>query len=254
MQSGMLIGEGRTASVYREGMKAIKIYGDIPMEAVRAEAEKQAFAHKAGLPVPEVYGVYPVDGGCAIEMAYVPGRHLMERGMDRDARMAALQALVRLQCEVHAKSGEGLPKFTDRLANRISGMKQLDAATTEALLAHLTRLDAGQCRLCHGDFHPLNILADGDALWIIDWMDAAAGEPLVDACRTYLILRQAIPRMAGIYLRLYCGAAEVCREDVLAWLPILAAARLVEDQTDKEAAIARGIVNEWMQTEKEKNL
>ena len=43
------------------------------------------------------------------------------------------------------------------------------AAAKEKLLALLRRLDDGARQICHGDFHPRNILLDGKKHWIIDW-------------------------------------------------------------------------------------
>ena len=43
-------------------------------------------------------------------------------------------------------------------------------------------------RLCHGDFHPLNILGNTFDPLIIDWLDAGRGDPAADVCRSYLLL------------------------------------------------------------------
>ena len=45
-----------------------------------------------------------------------------------------------------------------------------------------------------------------------------------DTCRTYLIFKQHLNRLAGIYLRVFYKEAEAKQENVLAWLPIAAAA------------------------------
>jgi Ser/Thr protein kinase RdoA (MazF antagonist) len=44
--------------------------------------------------------------------------------------------------------------------------------------------------LCHGDFHPGNVvMTRGDKPIIIDWTTATSGEPAVDAARTSLLLQ-----------------------------------------------------------------
>ena len=40
---------------------------------------------------------------------------------------------------------------------------------------------------CHGDFHPLNVLVDGDTSMVIDWTDAALGDRHGDVARTSLL-------------------------------------------------------------------
>lgn len=47
------------------------------------------------------------------------------------------------------------------------------------LLTLRSQLDDKSEKLCHGDFHPLNVLYDGHKHSMIDWVDAIAGNPLV---------------------------------------------------------------------------
>jgi aminoglycoside phosphotransferase (APT) family kinase protein len=49
---------------------------------------------------------------------------------------------------------------------------------------------AGPVRVVHLDLHPLNILgnADGEVTGVLDWANAAAGDPDVDRARTWAIL------------------------------------------------------------------
>jgi Phosphotransferase enzyme family len=44
-------------------------------------------------------------------------------------------------------------------------------------------------RLCHGDFHPLNVLGEASQPFVIDWPDACRGDPTGDVCRSYLLLK-----------------------------------------------------------------
>jgi tRNA A-37 threonylcarbamoyl transferase component Bud32 len=116
------------------------------------------------------------------------------------------------------------------------------------LLSLLLSLDDGSDCLCHSDFHPLNILYDGNKHWIIDWVDATAGNPLADACRTYLIFKQYMSRSAGIYLRMFCNEAKTKQNDVLAWQPVIAAARLSENMDDKARTWLLDLISEWNNT------
>jgi len=50
---------------------------------------------------------------------------------------------------------------------------------TAAERAALRELPDGEA-LCHGDFHPRNVIVDGDELTIIDWVDASSGPPAAD--------------------------------------------------------------------------
>ena len=50
---------------------------------------------------------------------------------------------------------------------------------------------AGEPVVCHGDFHPLNVIVDGERSAVIDWTDAALGPREADVCRTLLLFNVA---------------------------------------------------------------
>jgi aminoglycoside phosphotransferase (APT) family kinase protein len=241
-----MIGEGKTTKVYRDGNVAIKLYVNaLPDEACN-EAKRQDFAVKAGLPVPEVYGVKELDCGVALEMQYIDGQDIVRPKMDKDARRAAFKRLVGLQHEVHKINAESQPSLYQRLVRKIEESDALEKRLIPLLLDRLAVLDRGKTCLCHSDFHTSNVLDDGSKLWIIDWVDAAYGDPLADVCRTYLIFKQYITRMAAVYLNMYCKVAGVKPEAVLAWLPIVAAARLKENLNKKETAFIMDVIHSGM--------
>ena len=244
-----IIGQGATTTVYRDGGKAIKMYVNAPPGEVENEAMLQSYAAKMGLPVPLVYGVREIDESTtALDMEYIPGKPLLHEGMNKDEGYAAIQTLVKLQCEVHAKNAPGLPTQKDRLSWKINRNSYIDAPAKERLLALLEDLETKSNKLCHGDFHPLNILYDGKEHWIIDWVDASSGSPLADACRTYIIFKQYLSHMAGVYLRYFCKEAGARQEDVLAWLPVIAAARMAEGVDERARVLLMGVVDEGINT------
>ena len=241
-----VIGQGATTKIYRDGSTAIKLYLNAPHDEAENEAVRQKFAHDAGLPVPAVYGVRRLDENTVtLEMEFIDGQPILRQGMDKDERTAAMEALVRLQRDIHKVEAGSLPRQADMIKWKINNTKHLEAAEKSRLAALTDEMSDGESRLCHGDLHPLNILYDGKKYWIIDWVDAAAGSPLADACRTYIIFKQYIGRMAGKYLKIFCKEAGVSQNDVLAWLPVVAAARLNENMDDKTRAFLLDMIVEW---------
>ena len=87
--------------------------------------------------------------------------------------------------------------------------------------------------VCHGDFHPLNVVVDGEGATVIDWTDAGLGPREADVSRTLLLfhiaaiaasgavertaLRIAGPRLAGRYRRAYESASALDDERMRAW-------------------------------------
>jgi aminoglycoside phosphotransferase (APT) family kinase protein len=83
-------------------------------------------------------------------------------------------------------------------------------------------------RLCHGDFHPMNVLGNSSQPIVIDWPNACRGDPAGDVCRSYLILKLHADEIAEPYLDAYSRVAGVPRHAILGWLAYVAAARLAE--------------------------
>jgi len=109
-------------------------------------------------------------------------------------------------------------------------------------------LDKGRTSLCHGDIHPYNIMYGGEKFWIIDWEDASKGDPAADACMAYFYsVRWAAKgnnRSDEQYLRIFCEESGIPREDVLAWLPVIAGVQ-VNINDDEDRAFISKFIDDW---------
>jgi aminoglycoside phosphotransferase (APT) family kinase protein len=164
--------------------------------------------------------------------------------------------LAELHADMHTHRVPALPSQRQRLETRIreSGTLSppLEAAALKAL-NEMPNLD----RLCHGDFHPDNVLMTNQGPVIIDWMDAASGNPLSDVARTSLLFAVAtlppgipIPirwlmealryAFRSVYLSHYFQLRPGDRWQLEAWQPLVAAARLWESiPGEREQQIVR---------------
>ena len=103
--------------------------------------------------------------------------------------------------------------------------------------------------LCHGDFHPGNIMITTRGPIVIDWMDTTQGNSLADVARTSLLTQGAIlPKnmpsrwllsatrrlINRIYLKHYFKINPNGREQFKIWLTINAAARLAENIKEEQ--------------------
>lgn len=140
----------------------------------------------------------------------------------------SLKAMAQLQVRMHQIRTSNLRPLKPKLAAAIASAEQLDAGLKTRLLDRLADLPDGDS-LCHGDFHPYNLIGSPEALTIIDWLDAASGPAAADICRTLVILALAGDEVAEAYLVQYLALSGLTREEVLAWRPIVAAARLREN-------------------------
>jgi Ser/Thr protein kinase RdoA (MazF antagonist) len=144
--------------------------------------------------------------------------------------------MVRLHLAIHAAPGAHLSDMRTRLGYNIGRAEALGSVRQRRLLDLLAALPNGD-RFCHGDFHPFNILGVPGAAMVVDWLDATCGAAAADVCRTYVLMRAGAPQLADAYLEAYAKAAAIEREAMLAWLPVIAAARVVENVPDELEAL-----------------
>ena len=243
---GPLLGAGLVAEVYEWGADVIKLYkpGQGKEQAVR-EAATLTMLETAAIPTPYVRSVIEVEGRWGVVMTRAVGKPMAAEMFEHpDRAPSLLDALAQLHLRVHAEPGQHLPKLRVRLRQKIASAGQLSPAETAAMLNRLDTLPDGD-RLCHGDFHPYNVIGAIDAPVIIDWLDATQGNPAADACRTYLILLLNVPDFTEIYLDAYLHHSGRSLAALLEWLPVLAAARLVEGiaaENDRLVELVRGAV------------
>ena len=147
-----------------------------------------------------------------------------------------------LHAAMHQISITGLGSLKSTLNWNIEQRKLLTGDKKAQVLAYLQHLPDGKA-LCHGDFHPDNVLLSQKGPVIIDWITATTGHPYVDVARTSLLILHAEPpddipfkellRAAGklfyrSYLQTYIRLTNAPREEIAAWMVPLAAARLIE--------------------------
>lgn len=223
------IGIGAQAEIYLVDDNAVKLFREGYDESfVRYEADMMALIEKTGLPIPKVREILNLNGRMAIKMDHIPGGTLSERiEKEPEKFMKYIGLMVDLQQLVFTKTPPLVVTLKQRLYEKIKNCLFLEESERGKVLEKLSLLPDGNC-LCHGDFHSYNILMNGDKPYIIDWIDATVGCPQGDVCRSWMLLALYHKEAADGYLDVYCQKARKSREDVLKWLPVIAAARLSE--------------------------
>ncbi len=222
---GELIGTGMSAVIYARNGIAAKVYRQgQPKRQVFQEAFTLAAVRGLGVPVPKVYAVETFRGRTALLMDQVKGVSLQEVSRrDPEKAMECLDKVVELQVAMHKVLSVDFRPLRMVLKGNIVASPGLSPEEKERLGALLSALP-DEFVLCHGDFHGGNILSDGKSSVIIDWAEVACGAPAADACRSYMDYRIAQRDLAEAYLEKYCAATGRTREEILAWLPVMAGA------------------------------
>jgi uncharacterized protein (TIGR02172 family) len=237
-----LIARGRTAEVYAWGTdKVVKVYfPGFSAEDAQYEAKVAAAVQESGVACPRFYEQVEFEGRPGLVYERIEGVPMSELVMKAPWRVPALaKRMAKLHREMHQPLVKAdLPNQREKYTRRIEHSQVLPAPLKSRLLAAYAKIP-DENRLCHGDFHPGNILSTAEKDLTIDWMDVSVGHPLGDVARTTILLsgmaatvpippvRWLVNWFHSTYLQAYFasgGDQAVYR----AFLPIVAAARLAE--------------------------
>ncbi|MBN1151521.1 phosphotransferase [candidate division WOR-3 bacterium] len=240
---GKPIAYGRTAEIYRRQDRwVLKLfYGWFDIENIEHEAAVSRAVKKTGLDIPYTGDIIQVNGRNGLINSRVVGRPVSELIMQRPLNFIRYtKRVAELQFKTHGiKPVSGLPSQRKNLLHRISESPDLPENLKSEALLTLDSLPEGD-RLCHGNFHPGNILSTVNGEVIIDWIDATKGNPLDDLARTSVIaLGEADTAQRGFkmaltklfhkkYIEHYFNLSPGGEDEYRRWLPVIACARLRE--------------------------
>ena len=172
----------------------------------RREFAVQLFVSSQGFPAPTVLAVEDEGSPFAVPfmiMECVPGRPLVDSFKNPLSLRGALRGMADLHVRLHNLPIDGCP-----LPSQPSLVeRQLTAARNDIDRFQLKGLDGPlawlqesqrvvqdeQLSMLHNDFHPLNIMTDGQNMSVIDWSDAALGDRHHDLARTLALFELAPP-------------------------------------------------------------
>jgi hypothetical protein len=151
---------GASGAAWSDGDVVLRVGEHVGDEVVAASAVADR------LPIPRVLGRLELDGGCAVLLERVSGRSAGELAMENPGRAAAV--------------GRACGELHDALAQVACPPGLRDAPGA----------NGSERRLLHLDLHPFNVVVDddGEPTGVIDWANAAAGDPELDRARTWSVL------------------------------------------------------------------
>jgi hypothetical protein len=252
---GPKLGAGREAEVHAWGEDAVvKLYRP-GFLGRRAEAAALAKLDGRGI-APKLVDIVEYDGRTGLVLERLGGSDMLSLLRRQPWRILSLaHALAGTHLVIHEIPAPGdLPELRQVLAARIADAVMPPHLRDYALRV-LDALPEGD-RLCHGDYHPGNVLVAADRVAVIDWPNAARGVPEADHARTLLLLRRADPlpgtpllsrvlitagrsTFAHRYARAYRDRSPRPLRQTASWLVVHAAARLAEGIEVEHATLVR---------------
>jgi uncharacterized protein (TIGR02172 family) len=250
---GAPLAHGRTAEVFAwDDDHVVKLFRPgWGMNIARHEAELTRAVSASGAPSPQVGDVVELSGRAGVIYERINGPSLLAELTNHPARLRRImRTLAETHADLHSRTVATLPRVHQMLAQRITGVVKLSEAQRGAILRALEALPDADT-LCHGDFHPDNVLLSSHGPLVIDWENAALGDPLADVARTLMLfrahfchvhslktralVRSALHYLSSLYLRRYRQIRSFDMERLRAWELPVTAARLSEGVEPEEA-------------------
>jgi aminoglycoside phosphotransferase (APT) family kinase protein len=152
--------------------------------------------------------------------------------------------LLEYHLKLHSIISENLPTYLEVLERNLVRIQELSEAQREFIRVYAAALPQ-QSFMCHGDFHPDNVIMKKDHIAVIDWSTAYRGNPLSDAVNMKILMSLPVvtkkmvfpinfvsrffkPLIAHIYIRTYLKRTGATEEALDAWMLPSAVIRLGE--------------------------
>lgn len=200
------IAEGREAEMFEWGEGKILRVGRGEHASERMKWQKVTLRQAAacGVRVPHVYGQTEVMGRTALVMERISGVDLLTLIGRRPWKTWWVGGVTgRLHARMHGLEAPlELEPLKERIRRLVERPGRVPDDVREFAFAELAALPDGD-RLCHGDFHPGNVMMQEDEPVVIDWSNVSRGDPTGDVARTVLTLRMGEPPPGtGLFIRI----------------------------------------------------
>ena len=198
MSDGEIVGIGKTATVYKwkEGKVLKLFYHGYPQCAVEKEFTNAKAISDLDFAKPKVYELVFYIGRMGIIYDKVEGESLL----DWVTKTGDIQRCATYMADLHKNIIQNrvsnVPNYKELLEHNIVNALSINPQKRKEILEMLDRLQDGNT-LCHGDFHPGNIIISAGHTVVIDFMNVCHGYCLYDIARTvYLVEYTPVPEEA----------------------------------------------------------
>lgn len=203
--TGNLIAKGFCGELRAlEDGRALKLLFDWARPGkAQTEFEITRAVNESGYPSPRVFEAVTVEGRQGIVMERIDGTSMFDLVRRRPWKLFwSARMLGDLHADLHGRPAPAaLRTQREQMEDWIARARDLSAEDRQAAVEAMETLPLGTA-LCHGDFHPDNILITAKGPVVIDWTSATRGHPLGDVARTVHLIRFAnLPKEAPWHLK-----------------------------------------------------
>lgn len=245
MRYGNVIGIGNTATVYEwEKDKVLKLfYPDYPKEAIENEFHNAMIIRNMDFAKPKAYEIISYEKRIGIVYDMVEGESLLDWVMKTGDVQECSVYMAKLHKSIIHNKVSDVPNYKEFLKSHIPDGLSVNLNKRKEILQMIDRLPDGNT-LCHGDFHPGNILISDGHTMVIDFMNVCHGHFLYDVARTVFLVeytpvpmelgnREILLSLKKTLADLYLKEMNVTREMIQDYLSVIIAVREGECPNEK---------------------
>lgn len=194
------IAEGNTAEIFEIGdKKVLKLFKTgYSKSTVYHEYDNHCMVSRVMENIPEMFEFVEKNQRFGFTMEKVQGKSLASLMLGHDTFEQAMEIFTSLHKNWLTKTMDAAVPYTEWMLHMLSGKSNVGD-----LVDKIKNLPSGNS-LCHGDFHPYNIILPSEKDFvIIDFANVCKAPKEYDVARTYFLLKQAVMEktLAGLYLK-----------------------------------------------------
>ncbi|WP_054023872.1 aminoglycoside phosphotransferase family protein [Bacillus sp. FJAT-28004] len=240
MKYGKIIGEGNTATVYEwEEGTVLKLFAQgYPKNAVEKELQNAKAINDMNFAKPKAYEMISCEERMGIIYDRVEGESLLDWVLKTGDLQGCAEHMSKLHKSILQNRVSNVPDYKQFLKYHILNAPTANVMEQEGVLEILYKLKDGDT-LCHGDFHPGNILLSNGQTKVIDFMNVCHGDFLYDVARTVFLVeytpvladtadKEMVMGLKRTLADLYLIEMNVTREMIVDYLSVIIAARVGE--------------------------
>lgn len=248
--------EGECADIYEIDEKTVLKLGKSSWskEQMYREYLNGRLISESSIASPRVYDFKEIDNRFGYTMERLNDLTMLNLMWKKPWRIFAYaKKMARLHAEIHSKKAPSeLPTLPDEYTGFIRPKDGISDEIKQMIEHEILEFSSENSEaICHGDFHPINILIDDEKYSVIDWVLASRGPAEADVAGTYLItsiysshikgknLFESIAASIGgkliaqAYLKEYIAITRMDKKKILKWIPIRAATYVDVGLSDK---------------------
>jgi aminoglycoside phosphotransferase (APT) family kinase protein len=167
-------------------------FASIPTGRVQGEFYVAQALRRAGFPTPAAFELVQIGERHGIVFERIEGDSILRKVELKPWLLFwSARQLAELHAQLHAlPAPPDLPPQREQIARWLGYTKNVPPEEMEKAHRLLAQLPAGDS-LCHGDFHPANIIMTETGPSIVDWSTGSRGLALADVARTSVLFETA---------------------------------------------------------------